>query len=263
MSIAEANFGLIENMRQQNNSKRHCSCGADPSMSDETKDKKAAWEGAVKIGAATGIWAITHSILADDKVKEWISHFVGEERRVAFYRMSYNLLALLSFGALLLYIARQPRRIIYEAKGKVKWLFHAAQFASLCYGAWAALQLPVMHFSGLPHLWAYLSGKKMPREAIAQGPTVLEDDSLRVTGPFRWSRHPLNLAPLGVFWFWPTMTSKRLAFNIVATIYNLYGSVREEKHLSRATPQYRSYQESVPYFLPWRRLNRDKKAQKP
>ena len=223
-------------------------------MSDQHNESEAttseAWKSAAKIAGATGLWAIVHSILADDKVKERIGQRLGEERRIAFYRVFYNLQAVLTFGILLLYIAKQPRRVLYEAKGKVKWLFHAAQFASLCYGVWAALQLPVMHFTGLPHLWAYFKGQKMPREAIAQGPTVLEDDSLRDSGPFRWSRHPLNLAPLGVFWFWPTMTSKRLAFNLIATIYNLYGSVREEKHLLKATPKYQAYKQRVPFFLP-------------
>lgn len=217
-------------------------------MSDQTKDDESAWKSAGKIAAVTGLWAVFHSILADDKVKEWVGKRCGEKRRTAFYRVFYNVQALLTFGALLLYIARQPRRIIYEAKGKLKWLFQGVQLASLCFGAWAALQLPITHFSGLPHLWAYLTGRKMPHEPVAQGPTVEANDTLWVSGPFRCSRHPLNLAPLGVFWFWPTMTSKRLAFNIVVTLYNLYGSLREEKHLLKATPEYREYQEGVPFF---------------
>jgi protein-S-isoprenylcysteine O-methyltransferase Ste14 len=52
------------------------------------------------------------------------------------------------------------------------------------------------------------------------------------------------------------MTTRRLAFNVVATLYNIYGSTREEKHLLKASEEYRDYQKRVPFFLPW--FKRDK-----
>jgi protein-S-isoprenylcysteine O-methyltransferase Ste14 len=215
------------------------------------EDTSSLWRSAAKVAGATALWATAHSLLADDRVKERVGQVIGHERRAAFFRVFYNVQAVLSFGALLLYFARQPGRVLYEARGKSVWLFRAGQAASVLYGVWAALQLPVTHFSGLLHAWSYLTGKKMPREAEAQGPTVEEDGSLRATGPFRLTRHPLNLAPLGVFWLWPKMTSKRFAFNVVATLYNVYGSMREEKHLLKASEQYGDYQKQVPFFLPW------------
>jgi protein-S-isoprenylcysteine O-methyltransferase Ste14 len=90
---------------------------------------------------------------------------------------------------------------------------------------------------------------------------------LHVTGPFLVSRHPLNLAPLPVLWLAPTMTVNLAAFNCVATLCFVLGSVHEESRLRTSYGRaYSDYQHSaVPFYLPaygnsrkpapWKRLD--------
>lgn len=57
---------------------------------------------------------------------------------------------------------------------------------------------------------------------------------MRVGGPFRLSRHPLNLAPLAILWFNPRISTNLLAYNLVSTIYLVLGSRNEERRLEGA-----------------------------
>jgi protein-S-isoprenylcysteine O-methyltransferase Ste14 len=75
---------------------------------------------------------------------------------------------------------------------------------------------------------------------------------MRVRGPFRLSRHPLNLAPLPIMWFNPRISTNLLAYNLVSTAYLVLGSVLEEHRLAAKYGEpYREYQASeVPFYLP-------------
>ena len=93
-------------------------------------------------------------------------------------------------------------------------------------------------------------------EPEAQGPALDEPGLSRAPGPFAWSRHPLNFAPLPILWLWPRMTTNLLAFNTAATIYLVIGSLHEEARLREAFgDRYAAYEDSgVVFYLPsWRR----------
>ena len=72
-------------------------------------------------------------------------------------------------------------------------------------------------------------------------------------GLFTWSRHPLNFAPLPIFWLCARMTSTRLVFNTVATIYLVVGSLHEEARLREEyRDNYETYLDSgVSFFIPF------------
>lgn len=208
-------------------------------------------KGIVSSAAATLLFGAWHSLLASSTIKQKARQTLGPEKAVAYYRVFYNAQALLTTGALLFHVVRQPGKTLYEATGVGRFMLRFGQVLALAYGAWAALQLPLSHFSGVPHLLAYLKGSQMPPEAEAQGPTVEEDGSLRTTGPFRWTRHPLNVAPLGVFWLQPKMTSNWLVFSALVSLYNIIGSYREEKRLAEASPGYEEYRGRTAFFCPY------------
>lgn len=215
------------------------------------KPDQSTRDGLVKSAAATLLFGLWHSVLASAPLKRQVKQRVGEEKAVAYYRIFYNVQALVATIALLTYVLRQPGKTLYEAKGGSKALLRFGQVVSIAYGAWAALQLPLTHFSGLPHLLAYLNGEKMPMEADTQGPTVESDGHIRDTGPFRWTRHPLNLAPLGVFWFQPKMTSNWATFCALISLYNVAGSYHEEKRLAKASPEFEDYRKRTSFFSPY------------
>ena len=92
----------------------------------------------------------------------------------------------------------------------------------------------------------------MPPEPEAQGPALDAEGRSHAAGPFAWSRHPLNFAPLPIFWLWPRMTTNLLAFNTAVTIYLVVGSLHEEARLREAFgDDYEAYLSSgVPFYVP-------------
>jgi protein-S-isoprenylcysteine O-methyltransferase Ste14 len=73
---------------------------------------------------------------------------------------------------------------------------------------------------------------------------------MKMSGPFRASRHPLTFGMLPVFWLMPRMTVNLAAFNLVATVYIFAGALHEEKRLRAAYEQaYLDYQKSGAGFF--------------
>ncbi|MCA1686797.1 MAG: hypothetical protein LC745_12680, partial [Planctomycetia bacterium] len=91
----------------------------------------------------------------------------------------------------------------------------------------------------------------LPGMPDGQGPAPRANGTMRATGPFALGRQALNFALLPLIWLWPRMTTKLLAFNLVATAYLVLGSVHSERHLVETYGRaYRSYQQHVPFFIP-------------
>ena len=170
--------------------------------------------------------------------------------------MAYNAHAVVAFGGLVWFIARQPKRTLYRARGPVALVLRAGQAAGIALAIAAARATGVATLSGLDNLMAVLAGSPTRPVPAAQGPEAGEDGALRMGGPFELVRHPLNLAPLAPFWLTPHMTTRRLSFNLVATAYLVAGSWHEEARLRRQYGlAYEQYQRrGVPFFLPRGRL---------
>ncbi|NOQ69084.1 MAG: DUF1295 domain-containing protein [Gammaproteobacteria bacterium] len=70
-------------------------------------------------------------------------------------------------------------------------------------------------------------------------------------GPYRWVRHPLYLFTIIFFWSYPVITSDRLLFNILWTIWVIVGARLEEQELVEDFgDEYREYQSKVPMLFP-------------
>ena len=180
----------------------------------------------------------------------------GPARRRArngLYRPLYIAQSIAATAALAAYIRRQPDRELYQARGPLARLMHGGQVAGLAYMAWAAREVGLGRLTGLEGLAAWWAGEpEVPPESEAQGPALGDDGTMRATGPFRQSRHPLNLSPLPVLWLQPRMTANLLAFNLVATAYLVLGSRHEEARLHAAYGA--AYEvagaSGVPFYLP-------------
>lgn len=197
---------------------------------------------AMKVIGATALFAAVHSLLASRRVK---ARFETEfPRRQELYRVLYNAQSLVTFGALTAYIAAQPKRTLYELHGVPAAALRIGQWSGVLFAVAAARATGVTMLAGLE--------TKPPSVPAAQGPELHHDGALRVEGPFTIVRHPLNLAPLAPFWLTPHMTTRRLAFNCIATLYLVAGSLHEEQRLlAQYGDAYRQYQESgVPFYIP-------------
>jgi hypothetical protein len=198
------------------------------------RGKFSMWRSMLKVAAATAVFGLVHSALASRTAKRTTASTFGERNRNGLYRIFYIGQSLVTFGLLAECIRRQPSRELYRVEGPLALLMHAVQAGAVVYAISAAEQVGVRRIVGLESFLAWLGEGAVPPEPEAQGPALDFEGQRRAAGPFAWSRHPLNFAPLPILWLWPRMTTSLFAFNTAATIYLVIGSWHEEARLRDA-----------------------------
>jgi uncharacterized membrane protein len=188
----------------------------------------------IKIMAASVLFAGVHSLLASRAAKSATVALFGERKRNGLYRPLYNIAAVTSFGALILYGVKLPDRELYRARGLFAGLMRLAQFAAVIYMLYGMGQIGFLRFYGVTNLTALAKGQAfISPEPEAQGPVLDSNGEMKATGPFRTSRHPLTFGMLPIFWLMPRMTVNLAAFNLITTIYLFVGAVHEERRLKQ------------------------------
>jgi steroid 5-alpha reductase family enzyme len=206
-----------------------------------------------KIAGAALLFAGVHSLLASSAAKRKASEVLGQRRRNALYRPLYNAQSLLTFGALVLYGTRLPDRQLYRIQGPIAWTMRLVQLYFLLFLLSGARQIGFFRFAGVPNLAFWLKGEALvPEEPEGQGPVPENENQMKITGPFRFSRHPLNLGMIPIFWLMPRMTVNLAGFNLIMTLYLIVGSAHEEKRLKeKYGAAYTNYQKSgINFFVP-------------
>lgn len=213
----------------------------------------------LKTAIATTAFGVFHSALASDQAKALTIRLFGRRHRNGLYRIFYIAQALVTFGLLVLYLSRLPDHELYRAPRPLAVVLRGLQFMSLLYAVAAANAVSIPRITGLASFAAWLTVPRgapvaVPTEPEAQGPARDPDGPMHVSGPFRLSRHPLNLVPVPIFWLAPQMTIKHAVFSLVSTIYLILGSWHEEVRLKAAHGQaYEQYRRSgIPFFVPRR-----------
>lgn len=210
------------------------------------------WRGMLQMVLATTLFGVVHSVLAGTWAKGQADELFGERAVNGLYRPVYIALTTVLLGLLVWYIWRRPSREVYHVRGPFAWVMRAGQAAALAYAAWALYHVGLDFMVGWDNLVAWWRGADVvPPMPDGQGPVPEGDGTMRATGPFAHTRHPLNLFIPVFLWLMPRMTTGRLAFNLVATAYAVLGSIHLEAHLVETYGEaYRHYQRQVPFFVP-------------
>lgn len=182
-------------------------------------------------------YAVLHSLLASLAVKNGARRLFGpgSER---WFRLVYNLIALITFLPIFPMIALLPAETLYIVPSPWRWLMLAGQILALLGLGVSFLQTGVLHFLGLAQLLAQQPG---------------ESGSLNVGGFYAWMRHPLYTFSLLFLWLTPAMTTNLLTAYLLFTLYFYLGSIFEERRLlAEFGDVYRDYQRRVPRLIPAR-----------
>jgi protein-S-isoprenylcysteine O-methyltransferase Ste14 len=184
-------------------------------------------------------WGLLHSFLASLKVKAQVKHWISPEAN-HWYRIIYNLIAIITFLPILLLFVILPDKVIYTIHYPWVILTSVIQLLALVILMVGMKQTGVFSFLGF-------------RQLISP-----EDNSspvLVTTGLYKYVRHPLYTAGLAVIWFIPYISLNLLALNLGITIYIIIGAYIEERKLNAEYgPEYIEYSRQTPMLIPGLRI---------
>ncbi len=186
------------------------------------------------------VYAWVHSVLASYRVKESIKKNFGN--LIAFYRMGYNLFAIVSLY-LIYELSPKPHVIIYDLQNPFDMLILIPQFIALIGLLWSFKYVCVKEFLGINQIKRYIQKK--------YSSDLDEDLTLTIGGPYKYSRHPIYFFSIMFLLFRPTMDLFYLTYFLLIVAYFYIGAYYEEKKLVRSFGEiYKRYQESVPQIFP-------------
>jgi steroid 5-alpha reductase family enzyme len=198
----------------------------------------------LKVVFSTLLFAAVHSLLASNSAKRTATRLLGPEKRDRYYRLFFNLQGVLTSGALILYILRLPDKPLWQMNRPLTFVGNLIRLGCVVGFIQAVRQIRFSRVSGFHSLLS--APGSVTREPEAQGPAL----DLPITGPFRYSRHPLNLLAIPLIWLSPRMTKNKLTFNSIATLYFIIGSWHEEARMRKAWGErYDKYRQRTRFML--------------
>lgn len=190
---------------------------------------------------AVFVYSVVHSLLATFRAKTLAQRQFGPAAD-RFYRLTYNIFAVVSFLPVLALVPLLPDRPLYTISMPWLVLSLAGQVMAIGLLAVGLLQTGVGTFLGLSQLVS---------------PPEVKSQTLVVKGLYRWVRHPLYTAGLLFIWLTPAMTGNVLALIVGLSAYLFLGAMYEERKLVRVFgPEYTAYQQSTPMLIPGLRFPR-------
>ncbi|MCW9064722.1 MAG: hypothetical protein OQJ78_00365, partial [Ignavibacteriaceae bacterium] len=168
------------------------------------------------------VFGYVHSLLASEKVKFQFKKKFGE--LIAFYRILYNIFSVISLY-ILYELSPKPHIIIYDLQNPFDLIILIPQFLSLAGVFWAFRYICAREFLGLDQIKRFFE-KRYTTE-------LDEEFTLRIEGPYRYSRHPVYFFSITFLLFRPVMDLFYLTFFVCIVAYFYIGSYYEEKKLVR------------------------------
>jgi protein-S-isoprenylcysteine O-methyltransferase Ste14 len=182
---------------------------------------------------AIAIWGIVHSVLASMGFKHALRRTLGDGF-MRWYRLLYNLFAVISFLPILYLMLALPDQPLYQVPAPWSTLMRAGQVISALLLLAAVLQTDVLAFAGL-------------RQLVEEEKT----GELVTGGLYRFVRHPLYTFSLLVLWLSPSVSVNSFVVYVALTVYILIGIVFEERKLQREFgQQYADYKAHTPMLIP-------------
>ena len=186
-------------------------------------------------------WCVVHSLPVAPTVTAYFRRRLGE--RFRFYRVIYNMLAVLTLLPVLAYTFSLQGDTLFEWEGYLAVVPYALIFVS-----------GLLFLSGMRHYdMAQFLGLRQLKER-KDCKAITEDCSLDTSGILGATRHPWYLGGILIVWA-RDLDISALITNAIITGYFIIGTFLEERKLVRQFgADYRNYQQRVSMLLPYKWL---------
>ena len=189
------------------------------------------WDGFLSL-----LFFIQHSGMVRASFRNRISSAIPSDYHPATYSILSGIVLIV---VVLLWQTSQT--VLFQIQGPLRMLPRLISFLAIAGFIWGVRALRTFDPFGRNPIVARLRGGQLRPPAFDLG------------GPYLWVRHPLYFFSLVLIWSAPVVSSDRLLFNVLWTLWIVLGSHLEEKDLvAEFGERYRRYQERVPMLLPWR-----------
>ncbi len=179
------------------------------------------------------LWGVLHSVLASTAVYDLLHRTFGAGA-MKFYRLFYNIIAVVSILPALYLMLTLPDTPLYQVPAPFNVIMRVGQVVSIVLLFVAVSQTDILSFAGLRQL---VEEEKPGR--------------LITSGLYRYVRHPLYTFTLSFFWLSPNMSLNSFILYAALTIYVFVGIIFEERKLVRAFGQeYEEYRAATPMLIP-------------
>src|SRR5574338_806148 len=187
------------------------------------------------------LYGFIHSVLASERVKIFFKKVFGKV--IAFYRLLYNIFSFI--GLYIIWdLSPHPSLQIYKLPNPYNYLVLIPQILAIAGIIWCFKYISFKDFLGLNQIDRYLKNEYTNDE-------LDENYTLRIEGPYKYSRHPIYFFSIMFLLFRPEMNLFYLTVFTSFTVYFYIGSYYEEKKMSRLFgDEYRNYQKKIPRIFP-------------
>jgi methanethiol S-methyltransferase len=187
------------------------------------------------------LFAVIHTSLASDKFKLQVKNRFP--LFLPYYRLLYNVLAIITFMIFYTF-SPKPDIILYDLSYPFDLLILIPQTIGIAGLVWTLFHIDGKEFLGISQLIRWKDNKY-------DFSSLDEESHLRITGPYKISRHPIYLFSIIFLIFRPAMTLFFAVSILCFIIYFYIGSIFEERKLvARFGNNYIIYQNQVGRIIP-------------
>jgi len=198
---------------------------------DASEHQILLWDGLLCM-----LFFIQHSGMIRTSFRSWLAPIVPRH----YHPSTYTIASGIALTALVL-LWQPSQTVFYQAEGPLRLLARAISVLAIIGFSWGVRALGNFDTFGLVPIKVHLRGKQ------------LRPPNFVLRGPYLWIRHPLYFFMLLLIWSVPDVSSDRLLFNVLWTLWIVLGSYLEERDLvAEFGERYRQYQKTVPMLFPWR-----------
>lgn len=182
------------------------------------------------------LFFLQHSLMLRRGVRTWMSGLISPRYLSAFYSIFSGF-----FLFLLMLFWQKSTSVHLECDGALYWLMRMVFVLSMIVSFLTFRALKSFDPLGIQDISAHLKGK------TSAGSMFI------VKGTYQWIRHPVYFFSLLMIWTPVSLTTDRLLFNGLWTVWIIIGTILEERDLIAAFgDEYRHYQRKVPMLIPYK-----------